>query len=121
MTLNSCKTDTGKKSVELKSDIKTEIEQEQKTELTNFTIKEIDSLFDNGILTKKFYPNMTACGGGLYGFYYNDELKLFNSKDHAELEYSRKEVYWAEDQILKIKYREYCAEGGKYEKNDPPE
>ena len=121
LTLSSCKTETGKKSVELKSNIKTEIEQEQKTELTNLTIIEIDSLFENGILTKKFYPNMSACGGGLFGFYYNDELKLINSKYQAEFGYSSKKIYWVGDQILKIKYREYFAEWGKYEKNYPPE
>ena len=121
MTLSSCKTETEKKSVELKSDIKTEIEQKQKTELTNFTIMEIDSLLDNGILTKKFYPNMSACGGGLFGYYYNNELKLIDSKYQAELGYSSKKIYWAGDQILKIKYREYFAEWGKYEKNYPPE
>jgi hypothetical protein len=121
LTLVSCKTETGKKSVELKSDSRKEIKQEPKTELTDFTITEIDSLFDNGILTKKFYPNMSFCGGGLYGFYYNDELKLIDSKYQGELGYSSRKIYWNGDEILKIKYREYFAEWGKYEKNYPPE
>lgn len=121
MTLSSCKTETVEESVELKSDLKKEIKQEQKIELTNFTVMEIDSLFDNGILTKKFYPNMSACGGGLFGFYYNNELKLIDSKYQAELGYSSKKIYWSGNQILKIKYREYFAEWGKYEKNYPPE
>jgi hypothetical protein len=121
LTLSSCKTETGKETVELKSDLEKEIKQEQKTELTDFTIAEIDSLFNNGILAKKFYPNMSACGGGLFGFYYNDKLKLIDSKYQAELGYSSKKIYWNGDQILKIKYREYFAEWGKYEKNYPPE
>lgn len=108
-----------KDSVELKPDLKKEVEKERKTELTNFTIIEIDSLFDNGILTKKFYPNMSACGGGLYGFYYNDELKLIDSKYRAELGFSSKKIYWNGDEILKIKYREYFAEWGKYKKKYP--
>ncbi|WP_299114231.1 hypothetical protein [uncultured Winogradskyella sp.] len=121
LTLSSCRTETGKESVELKSDLKKEIKQEQKTELTDFTIAEIDSLFDNGILTKKFYPNMSYCGGGLDGYYYKDELKLIDSKYGAELGFSSKKIYWKGDEILKIKYREYFAEWGKYEKNYPPD
>lgn len=97
------------------------IVQSQKSELTEFTTSEIDSLNVNGILTKKFYPNMSVCGGGLYGFYYQNELKLIDSKYQAELGYSSKKIYWSGENILKIEYREYFAEWGKYEKNYPPE
>lgn len=121
LTLNSCKTESGKESEKLKSESNKEIIEKSKTELTDFTPKEIDSLFDNGILTKKFYPNMSACGGGLFGFYYNTELKLIDSKYQAELGYSSKKIYWNGNKILKIYYREYFAEWGKYEKNYPPE
>ncbi|GFD73599.1 hypothetical protein KUL113_30190 [Tenacibaculum sp. KUL113] len=120
LTLSSCKTDTGKESTELKSDHQKEIKQEPKTDLTDFTTTEIDSLLNNGILTKKFYPNMSFCGGGLYGFYYNDELKLIDSEYQAELGYSSKKIYWKGNEILKIRYREYFAEWSKYEKNYPP-
>ena len=113
--------ESGKDSAELKPDRKKEIEQKEKKELTNFTIMEIDSLYDNEILSKKSYPNMSACGGGLYGFYYNDELKLIDSKYQGESGYSSKKIYWYGNQILKIKYREYFAEWGKYEKKYPPE
>ncbi|GAB4154407.1 MAG: hypothetical protein Tsb0033_02360 [Winogradskyella sp.] len=121
LTLGSCKTETRKESVTLKSDYQKEIKQEPKTDLTDFTITEIDSLFENGILTKKFYPNMSFCGGGLYGFYYNNELKLIDSKYQAELGYSSRKIYWNGNKILKIKYREFFAEWGKYQKNYPPE
>ncbi len=121
LTLSSCKTKTGKESVELKSDSQKEIKQEPKSVLTDFTITEIDSLFDNGILTKKFYPNMSSCGGGLYGFYFNEELKLIDSKYQGEQGYSSRKIYWNGNEILKIKYREYFEEWGKYEKNFPPE
>ena len=114
--MNSCKTESEK----TKSEPNIEITQELKTELPHFTPTEIDSLFDNGILTKKFYPNMSACGGGLFGFYYNNELKLIDSKYQAELGYSSKKIYWNGNEILKIKYREYFAEWEKYEKNYPP-
>jgi hypothetical protein len=120
LTLSSCKNEPGKKSTESKPELNKEITPEQKTELTSFTIMEIDSLYDNGILTKKFYPNMSACGGGLYGFYYNNHLKLIDSKYGAELGFSSKKIYWNGNKILKIKYREYFAEWGKYEKKYPP-
>ncbi|WP_405569065.1 hypothetical protein [Winogradskyella sp. Asnod2-B02-A] len=121
LTLSSCKNESGKDSAESKPDLNKEIIKEQKTELTDLTIMEIDSLYDNGILTKKFYPNMSACGGGLFGFYYNNELKLIDSKYQAELGYSSKKIYWNGKKILKIRYREYFAEWGKYERNYPPE
>ena len=96
------------------------IDQEGKSELTGFTIKEIDSLYNNGILTKVFYPNMSACGGALYGFYYDNELILIDSKYGAELGFSSKKIYWNENKILKIKYREYFAEWEKkYKKKYP--
>ncbi|MEP1490372.1 MAG: hypothetical protein ABJK28_18275 [Algibacter sp.] len=98
-----------------------EIAEEPKAELTDFTTMEIDSLFDNEILTKKLYPNMSACGGGLFGFYHNNELKLIDSKYQAELGYSSKKIYWNGNKILKIKHQEYFAEWGKYEKKYPPE
>jgi len=95
------------------------IDQESKSELTGFTIKKIDSLYNSGILTKVFYPNMSACGGGLYGFYYDNELILINSKYGAELGFSSKKIYWNGNKILKIKYRQYFAEWGKYKKKYP--
>jgi hypothetical protein len=120
LIFSSCKNEPEKKSTESKPELDKEIIQGQKTELTNFTIMEIDSLYDNGILNKKFYPNMSACGGGLYGFYYNNDLKLIDSEYGAELGFSSKKIYWNGNKILKIKYREYFAEWGKYEKNYPP-
>lgn len=122
LILSSCsKTEKEKQSVELKSDLQKEITPERETILNDFRITEIDSLYDNGILTKKFYPNMSYCGGALYGFYYNGELKLIDSKYQAELGYSSKKIYWNGEQVLKIKFREYSAEWGKYEENYPPD
>lgn len=113
--------ESGKDSIELKSDQKIEVEQKQKTESTNFTILEIDSLFNNGILTKKFYPNMSYCGGALYGYYYKDELKIIDSEYGAELGFSSKKIYCNGNKILRINYREYFPEDGKYLKNYPLE
>ena len=100
---------------------KTEITtpQFQETEAQEFTISEIDSLYFNGELIKKSFPSMSACGGGLYGFYFKDDLKLIDSKYQAELGFTSKKIYWNRNKILKIKYREYAAEWGKYEKKYP--
>ena len=108
---------SGKETPELKP----KYEKEQKLELAKYTILEIDSLFDKGVLTKKTYPNMSRCGGGLAGFYFNNELKLINSKYQAELGYSSQKIYWDKNKMVKIIYREYFAEWEKYEKNYPPE
>lgn len=119
LILSSCKNEQVKESVQSKSDFKEKITELKKTELTDFSIIEIDSLFDNGILTKKTYPRMSYCGGGLSGFYFKNELKLIDSKYGAELGFSSKKIYWNGNKMLKIIYREYFAEWGKYEKKYP--
>lgn len=80
----------------------------------------IDSLKENDQLLKKRYPSMSSCGGGVYGLYFKNELKLIESKYGAELGFSSRTVYWKENKILKIVYREYFAEWGKYAQNYPP-
>lgn len=50
----------------------------QKVKLTepdieNYT-KTIDNLKKENKLVKIFYPNMSSCGGGLYGYYLNKNL-----------------------------------------------
>lgn len=62
---------------------------------------------------------MSACGGGLDGFYFKNELKLINSRYQAELGYSSKKIYWKGNEILKIKYREHFPEDEKYLKKYP--
>lgn len=92
----------------------------------NLTISEIDSftkIIDKhkaeNKLIKVFYPNMSACGGGVDGYYQNGDLVLIDSKYQAELGYSSRIVYLKNNVILKIIYREYFAEWGKYAKNYP--
>jgi hypothetical protein len=80
----------------------------------------IDSLKENNQLLKKRYPSMSSCGGGIYGLYFKNELKLIESKYGAELGFSSRKVYWKENKILKIVYREYFAKWEKYAKNYPP-
>ena len=53
-------------------------------------VKIIDSLISNNKLIKVFYPNMSACGGGLFGYYQNGELVLIDATYQAELGFSSK-------------------------------
>ena len=79
----------------------------------------IDRLKTENELIKVFYPNMSACGGGLYGYYQGDNLILISSNYGAELGYSSKTVYLKEDKIVKIMYCEHYAEWVKYEEKFP--
>ena len=63
---------------------------------------------------------MSSCGGGIYGLYFKNELKLIESKYGAELGFSSRKIYWKENKILKIVYREYFAEWEKYAQIYPP-
>ncbi|MCT4665031.1 MAG: hypothetical protein N4A45_07350 [Flavobacteriales bacterium] len=115
---SSCRNEK-KEFVELKPDLVEKNNLKQKS--ANFIVNEIDSLFENGILLKKSYPSMSTCGGGVTGYYYNNELKLIDSKYNAELGFSSKKVYWSGNKILKIKYRQYFAQWRKYDKKYPHE
>ena len=79
----------------------------------------IDKLKSENDLIKVLYPNMSACGGGLYGYYQGNELILISSTYSAELGYSSKTVYFKNDKVVKIIYREHYAEWGKYEEKYP--
>lgn len=81
----------------------------------------IDSMTQSKLLTKYFYPNMSFCGGALYGYYKEDELIYINSIYSAELGFSSRQVYLYEGKILKIIYREHFAEWEKYDLNHPPD
>jgi len=116
LTLISCKNESKKELDKTDSISKSEVN----AELNEFTSSQIDSLNEKGELSKIFYPNMSACGGGLNGFYFKNDLKLIDSKYQAELGYSSKKIYWSGNKILKIKYREYFAEWEKYEQKYPP-
>src|SRR5690606_13442814 len=44
---------------------------------------QIDKLKENKLLTKYFYPNMSGCGGAVYGFYVDSILKMIESRYSA--------------------------------------
>jgi len=95
----------------------------QTTELTEPEIekyvKTIDQLKNENKLVKISYPNMSACGGGLHGYYLNKNLVLIDATYGAELGFSSREFYIDQDKFLKIIYREYIPEWEKYELNYP--
>lgn len=85
------------------------------------TIFKIDTLLEQGKLTKYSFPDMSACGGGLFGHYLDTTLLKIDATFYAELGYSRRIFYWNKNKILKIIYQEHFAEWGKYNENYPPE
>lgn len=62
---------------------------------------------------------MSACGGGLDGYYSNKKLVLINATYQAELGFSSRAFYFKNDSIVRIIYREHFAEWEKYEQNYP--
>jgi hypothetical protein len=81
--------------------------------------KSIDKLRMENRLVKISYPNMSACGGRLDGYYLNKKLVLVDATYQAELGFSSKTYYIEQDIFLKIIYREHFAEWGKYEQKYP--
>lgn len=81
--------------------------------------KEADRLFDQQLLTKYFYPNMSGCGGGLYGYYKDSTLCIIDAVYQGELGFSSRKMYWYDGRIIKINYREHFAEWARYEENYP--
>lgn len=89
--------------------------------LSYLSVTEIDSLNFKGKLTKRFYPDMSACGGTLNGFYYEGNLVLINAKYSGELGYTQKTMYLNNSEFIKIIYHEHFPEMEKYHKKYPLE
>lgn len=79
----------------------------------------IDKFKSHNKLKKILYPNMSGCGGSLYGYYLNKELVLIESTYYGELGFSSRSFYINQGDFIKIIYREYSAEWGKYEQKYP--
>jgi hypothetical protein len=77
-------------------------------------VNTIDSLKKKNSLQKISYPDMVACGGALYGYYQNEKLVLIDAQYQAELGFSSRTIYLMDTIFVKIIYREYFAEWGKY-------
>lgn len=81
--------------------------------------KSIDKLKGENKFVKISFPNMSGCGGGVDGYYLNKNLVLIDATYNAELGFSSRKIYIDQDKFLKIVYREYFAEWGKYEEKYP--
>lgn len=76
---------------------------------------------ESSSLKKYFYPNMSYCGGALYGFYRDDELMRIESTFGSEFGYSSKNVDFNNGKIMRIRYREHYVDWEKYYKTYPNE
>lgn len=84
-------------------------------------VRTIDTLKNQNKLEKLSYPNMSACGGGLDGYYLDQKLVLIDATYNAELGFSSKKYYIDQEKFVEIIYREYFAEWEKYEQKYPSE
>jgi hypothetical protein len=76
--------------------------------------KTIDKLKTENKLVRISYPNMSGCGGGVDGYFLNNELVLIDAVYQAELGFSSQMLYIRQGEYLKLIYREYFAEWEKY-------
>lgn len=81
--------------------------------------KSIDKLRTENKLAKVFYPNMSACGGALNGYYLDKQLVLIDATYGAELGFSSRRFYLHQGKFLKVIYREHFAEWEKYDLKYP--
>lgn len=70
-------------------------------------------------LEKFFHPNMSHCGGNLYGFYDSGELVKIESRFGAEFGYSIRNIEFKNGEVIKIFYHEYYADYEKFSQNYP--
>ena len=89
------------------------------SKIANKYVEKIDKLKNKNILKKISYPNMSACGGGLDGYYLDERLVLIDATYQAELGFSSRTFYINNDIFVSIIYREHFAEWEKYEQKYP--
>jgi hypothetical protein len=88
------------------------------SEIENY-VRAVDELKNQNRLKKMSYPNMSGCGGGLDGYYFDNKLVLIDATYQAELGFSSRAYYLEKDSVVRIIYREHFAELEKYEQNYP--
>ena len=81
----------------------------------------VDSIKENDAIQKYFYPQMSYCGGAVYGFYKHGELIRIESTFGSEFGYSSKNVDFENGEITQIIYKEHYVEWEKYSKKHPNE
>lgn len=78
-------------------------------------VKTIDSLrVKKNALKKVAYSNMSFCGGGLTGYYYENHLVFIKAVYQGELGYTEQKVYLIDTIPYKLTYRQHYAEWNKY-------
>lgn len=82
---------------------------------------ELDKLMAEKSLSKYSYPDMSGCGGGVYGYYSDSTLLIIDATHKAELGHTRRKIYWSEERPIKITYREHFAEWKRYDEKYPSE
>lgn len=81
----------------------------------------IDSLLKNNALSEKTYDVMSFCGGGLKGYYYDTSLVFISSHYGYEAGYTKYNVHFRNDSILKIECIRHIAEWEKHKQHYPKE
>ena len=84
-------------------------------------VKLIDKEINDKVLTKYFHPNMSVCGGAIWGYYLDSTLLVIDSRYGAELGYVTQKVYLYNSEIIKINGEGEAAEWEKYEEKYPHE
>jgi len=78
-------------------------------------VKTVDSLKNKNQLQKFFYPNMSYCGGALYGYYYQNKLVYIDAVYGGEFRnFSSRVVYFKDTIVYKIIYRQVLADWDKF-------
>ena len=70
-------------------------------------------------LTKYFYPNMSSCGGGLYGYYDDTTLVKIDATYGSDQGMSRRIIEYDKGRIIRISFFESYAEFDEYKKKYP--
>lgn len=90
-----------------------------KSKIDSF-VKNIDSLKTSKKLSRYFYPEMSYCGGSLYGYYFENKLVLIEANNGGEFgNLTSHKMYIKDTTVCKILYREHWAEEDKYSKKYP--
>ncbi len=77
--------------------------------------KDVEILLENNKLIKYFYPNMHYCGGAIYGYFHDEELKYTESNFNSEFVSTFKKIYFHEGRIIRILFKRCKVVSGKQE------
>ena len=99
-------------STKLFGQIPTELEVEK-------YVNTVDSLKNENQLKKFFYPNMSFCGGALYGYYFQNKLVYIDAIYGGDLCYTSTIVYFKDTSVYKLVYRQVWPDWDNFNKKYP--